>query len=250
MVLTSVRLAGCRAPTTGRSCGSRCPRSWRWWPSRCSCSRTRRSSVTSAPPELAGQGIAAVVLQTVVGLCIFLAYGTTASVARRIGAGDTQGALAQGIDGVWLAVLIGLVVTVLGVAAHRPAGGCVRRRRRGHGLRLDLPADRLPRHRRPLLVMLATTGVLRGLQDTRTPLVVAVARQRRQRRAQPASWSTASARSTGRASPAPRSAPCSRSCPARPRCSPWWCAARGASRRRCDRTCPASGPPPAPAWRW
>ena len=26
----------------------------------------------------------------------------------------------------------------------------------------------------PLLVMLATTGVLRGLQDTRTPLVVAV----------------------------------------------------------------------------
>ena len=33
-------------------------------------------------PQLAGQGIAAVVLQTAVGLCIFLAYGTTASVAR------------------------------------------------------------------------------------------------------------------------------------------------------------------------
>jgi Na+-driven multidrug efflux pump len=66
-------------------------------------------------PQLAGQGIAAVVLQTAIGLCIFLAYGTTASVARRVGAGDTRGALAQGIVGVWLAVLIGVAVTVLGV---------------------------------------------------------------------------------------------------------------------------------------
>src|SRR6188472_3531275 len=69
---------------------------------------------------LAGLGIAAVVLQTVVGLCIFLAYGTTASVARRIGAGDLRGALAQGIDGLWLAVGIGLVGTVLGVLLTRP----------------------------------------------------------------------------------------------------------------------------------
>ncbi|WP_344341198.1 MATE family efflux transporter, partial [Streptomyces rhizosphaericus] len=37
---------------------------------------------------LAGLGVAATVLQTVVGLCVFLAYGTTASVARRVGAGD------------------------------------------------------------------------------------------------------------------------------------------------------------------
>ena len=57
-------------------------------------------------PELAGLGIAAVVLQTAVGLCIFLAYGTTASVARRVGAGDEKGALAQGVDvqEIWRAV--------------------------------------------------------------------------------------------------------------------------------------------------
>lgn len=123
--------------------------------------------------ELAGQGIAAVVLQTAVGLCIFLAYGTTASVARHLGAGDTRGALAQGVDGVWLAVLIGAVVTVGGfvctgplVAAFSPGPGV---------------ADAATTYLRiawlgttPLLVMLATTGVLRGLQDTRTPLVVAV----------------------------------------------------------------------------
>src|SRR3954449_9550007 len=60
-------------------------------------------------PSLAGLGIAAAVLQSAVGLCVFLAYGTTASVARRIGAGDPRGALAQGVDGIWLAVVIGSV---------------------------------------------------------------------------------------------------------------------------------------------
>ena len=49
-------------------------------------------------PELAGLGIAAVILQTVVGLCVFLAYGTTASVARLLGAGDRRAALAQGVE--------------------------------------------------------------------------------------------------------------------------------------------------------
>lgn len=125
-------------------------------------------------PELAGLGIAAVVLQTAVGLCIFLAFGTTASVARSLGAGDRARALATGIDGVWLAVLTGTVVTVAGVVLTGPlvatfgAGSEVS----GHAttyLRIAFLGTT------PLLVMLATTGVLRGLQDTKTPLVVAVA---------------------------------------------------------------------------
>src|SRR3954465_2410211 len=65
--------------------------------------------------QLAGLGIAGAVLSTLISLCIFLAYGTTASVARRIGAGDLRGALTQGTDGIWLAALIGAVTTVLGV---------------------------------------------------------------------------------------------------------------------------------------
>src|SRR5215510_10548006 len=64
---------------------------------------------------LAGLGIAGAVLQTVIGLCIFLAYGTTGSVARHLGAGDLRGAMAQGVDGLWLAVGIGTAVTVAGV---------------------------------------------------------------------------------------------------------------------------------------
>jgi putative MATE family efflux protein len=124
-------------------------------------------------PELAGLGIAAVVLQTVVGLCVFLAYGTTASVARHLGAGDLRGALAQGIDGIWLAVVIGTVATVGGILATPAlvgafgAGSDVT----GHaGTYLAIAFLGTT----PLLVMLAATGVLRGLQDTTTPLLVAV----------------------------------------------------------------------------
>ncbi len=124
-------------------------------------------------PQLAGLGIAAVVLQTLVGLCVFLAYGTTAGVARHLGAGDRPGALAQGVDGIWLAVLIGVLATGAGVAVAEPVvasfgvGDAVA----GHAttyLQISLLGIT------PLLMMLASTGVLRGLQDTRTPLVVAV----------------------------------------------------------------------------
>ncbi|HET7734916.1 MAG TPA: MATE family efflux transporter [Nocardioidaceae bacterium] len=124
-------------------------------------------------PQLAALGIAGAVVQTAVGLCIFLAYGTTASVARRIGAGDVRGAVAQGLDGVWLAVLIGVVTTAAGFLLTGPLVG------------IFDPDPGVEGHATtylswawlgvtPLLVVLAATGILRGLQDTRTPLYVAV----------------------------------------------------------------------------
>jgi putative MATE family efflux protein len=124
--------------------------------------------------HLAGLGIAGAVVQTVVGLCIFLAYGTTASVARRIGAGDVRGALEQGVDGIWLAVLIGVLATAVGVPLSGPLVGLFGADAEvsGHAttyLRLAFLGVT------PLLVVLAGTGILRGLQDTRTPLVVAIA---------------------------------------------------------------------------
>jgi putative MATE family efflux protein len=123
--------------------------------------------------QLAGVGIAAVVLQTAVGLCIFLAYGTTASVARHVGAGDSRGALAQGIDGIWLAVVIGAAGTLLGVLLTDQLVGLFGTDSTVSGyattyLRIGFLGMT------PMLVMLAATGVLRGFQDTRTPLVVAV----------------------------------------------------------------------------
>jgi putative MATE family efflux protein len=123
--------------------------------------------------QLAGLGIAGAVLSTLISLCIFLAYGTTASVARRIGAGDVPAALRSGIDGIWLAVLIGAVVTVLGVPGTSTLVGLF-----GAGDPVEHQAEQYLRlgflGTAPLLVMLACTGILRGLQDTRTPLLVSV----------------------------------------------------------------------------
>ncbi len=123
--------------------------------------------------ELAGLGIAAVILQTVVGLCVFLAYGTTASVARHLGAGDLRAALAQGVDGVWLAILIGTVATAGGILATPALVGAFDTGPEVSGQAETYLAIAFL-GTTPLLVMLATTGVLRGLQDTRTPLLVAV----------------------------------------------------------------------------
>ncbi|MDO9455400.1 MATE family efflux transporter [Nocardioides sp.] len=123
--------------------------------------------------QLAGLGIAAAVLQTAVGLCVFLAYGTTAGVARLLGSGDRRGALALGLDGIWLAVALGAAITVVGVLLTGPLVAAF-------GVEDDVAGFATTYLRiaflgtAPLLVMLAATGVLRGLQDTRTPLVVAV----------------------------------------------------------------------------
>ena len=124
--------------------------------------------------ELAGLGIAGTVVTTVVGLCIFLAYGTTAGVARQIGAGQRAAALAQGLDGLWLAVAIGIPATLVTALAADPLVALF-----GASPDVVEPATTYLRVAAlgltPLLLILAGTGVLRGLQDTRTPLVVAVA---------------------------------------------------------------------------
>ncbi len=124
-------------------------------------------------PQLAALGIASAVLGTVASLCIFLAYGTTASVARQVGAGNSSGALAQGVDGLWLATLIGAFLTVLTWPLTSTLVGLF-----GPGEAVAELAETYLRIALlglvPLLLMLAATGVLRGLQDTRTPLVVAV----------------------------------------------------------------------------
>ena len=124
--------------------------------------------------QLAGLGIASALLTTAVSVFVFLAYATTSAVARRVGAGDLQAAVRQGMDGIWLALLLGAaviavvlpfasgIVDVFGASATAAPYAATYLRISS----LGIPA---------MLVVLAATGVLRGLQNTRTPLYVAVA---------------------------------------------------------------------------
>ncbi|MDN4598127.1 MATE family efflux transporter [Leifsonia virtsii] len=123
---------------------------------------------------LAGLGIASAVLQTIVGLMVFLAYSTTPAVARRLGAGDERGAVAAGVDGCWLALALGVVLAIAGWAASPflvslfgASAGVTEQA----SVYLSLSMLGLP----AMLLVYAATGLLRGLQDTRTPLAVAVA---------------------------------------------------------------------------
>ncbi|WP_328547460.1 MATE family efflux transporter [Streptomyces platensis] len=124
-------------------------------------------------PQLAGLGVAAALLTTAVSVFVFLAYATTAAVARRVGAGDLPAAIRQGMDGVWLALLLGAAV----IAAVLPTAPWLVEVFGASGTAapyattyLHISALGIP----AMLVVLAATGVLRGLQDTRTPLYVAV----------------------------------------------------------------------------
>ncbi|MDK1346230.1 MATE family efflux transporter [Streptomyces sp. 378] len=124
--------------------------------------------------QLAGLGIASALLMTAVSVFVFLAYATTAAVARRVGAGDLQAAIRQGMDGIWLALLLGaaVVAVALPTAPHLvDLFGASDAAAPYATTYLRISVLGIP----AMLVVLAATGVLRGLQDTKTPLYVAVA---------------------------------------------------------------------------
>jgi putative MATE family efflux protein len=121
---------------------------------------------------LAGLGIASAVLHTVVGLMVFLAYATTPAVARRYGAGEFGRAVSVGIDGMWFALTIGAVLALVGVLAT-PAlvdvFGAAPDVAENARVYLSISMWGLP----AMLVVFAATGLLRGMQDTVTPLWIA-----------------------------------------------------------------------------
>lgn len=121
---------------------------------------------------LAGLGIASAVLQTIVGLMVFLAYSTTPAVARRYGAGTMSKAVSVGIDGMWLALAIGAVLAVVGylstpflVGLFGASPAVTAEAVTYLGISMwGLPA---------MLIVFAATGLLRGMQNTVTPLWIA-----------------------------------------------------------------------------
>lgn len=122
--------------------------------------------------SLAGLSLASTILTTFVGICIFLSYATTASTARYFGARKPERALRLGMDGIWLAIGLGVLLhltlvfggtTILGWFGPEEA---VLHEAQSY---LAASAWGLP----GMLTVLAATGTVRGMLDTRTPLVVA-----------------------------------------------------------------------------
>lgn len=122
---------------------------------------------------LASLGLASTILTTIIGLLIFLAYATTPIVARRLGAGNRPGALSAGLDGLWLALGLGTVLGALGYSVTPQVVswfGADPDVSLGAVSYLSISWWGLP----GMLLVIAATGLMRGLQDTRTPLWIAV----------------------------------------------------------------------------
>ena len=120
-------------------------------------------------PELGGLAAASVVLGTMVGLCVFLAYGSTAIVSRHHGAGDERTALGLAVSSLWLAAGLGVVLAVVTAGASSPLAEALSSSVRVAGFAQDylvISALALP----AMLLILAATGAMRGVLDLRTPL--------------------------------------------------------------------------------
>jgi putative MATE family efflux protein len=124
-------------------------------------------------PQLAALALAATVLSSLVSLCIFLTYGTTARVTRLHGAGQDEAAGALAAQALWLALAVGVTLAVAIEALAEPLvhglGG------RGDVAALAVSYLRIGCLGVPMaLIALAGQGFLRGVGDLRTPLVVVV----------------------------------------------------------------------------
>ena len=122
---------------------------------------------------LAGLSIGSTIILTAVGLCIFLAYSTTAQVAHLLGAGRRREGLQAGIDGLWLALGIGIVLAAALFAGARPL--CVALRGTGETLDQAVAYTQTVVLGAPgMLLVYAANGIFRGLQKVRITLVAAV----------------------------------------------------------------------------
>ena len=122
---------------------------------------------------LGGLALASAVLTTLLTMFNFLAYGTTARVAFLTGRGEHQAGGTVAAQGLWLCLLIGAPLALLVGAASRDLARLLG----GEGAVLDaattylrISAAGIP----AFLVALVGNGYLRGVSDTRTPLVVVV----------------------------------------------------------------------------
>lgn len=123
--------------------------------------------------HLAALGVSNTVLGVAVWLFNFLVYGTTSEVARRFGRGEKHEIGEYLVQALAMAAGFGAVLAVLGVAGAEAA-----HRLMGAAPEVAAPGAEYFRIRAlggpAVLAALAATGALRGLQNTRGPMVVSL----------------------------------------------------------------------------
>lgn len=120
---------------------------------------------------LAGASAAHAIITALYGVCIFLAYSTTAAVSRHVGAGDERGALRLAMSGVWLGLLLGAALGLIAAVLARPLLAPVTSSPEAAEqawIYFTISCAGFP----ALFAILAATGALRGLLDLKTPLIV------------------------------------------------------------------------------
>ncbi len=120
--------------------------------------------------DLAALGAATTIQAQVTTQLTFLSYGTTARASRHFGAGHTDKAVIEGIQATWVAVITGILIAAF-VLSTTPQ------------LTLWLTGDDQVAHQATIwlrvaacgvpltLITMAGNGWLRGIQNTRSPLI-------------------------------------------------------------------------------
>ncbi|MFR9775500.1 MATE family efflux transporter [Micromonospora sp. MS34] len=124
---------------------------------------------------LAALAVGGTVMTLTAWIGTVVAYGTTGRSARRFGSGDRSAAVAEGVQASWLALTVGVLVALaIGIGG----GWLARTLVGGPGAVADAAAGwlRIAALGAPgLLLAAAGNGWLRGIQDTRRPLLFVLA---------------------------------------------------------------------------
>jgi MATE family, multidrug efflux pump len=125
-------------------------------------------------PQLGGLALSATVMSLVAYACMFLAYGTTERVARRVGARQPVAAAETGVQAMWLGGVICVPVALAVGFGARPLAAALG----GSGDVLEFATTylRISAVGIPAVVFVLTAqGVQRGVSDYRRPMVILLA---------------------------------------------------------------------------
>ncbi len=125
------------------------------------------------PDALAAVGISGQILFLVFSIAMAISIGTTALVARNIGAGEVEEAATAANQSLWIAGFVSVGCVLLMMACRSPLVAAMGVDAAAGGLALQyltLTILGIP----TLFVMLILSGVFRGMGDTVTPLLVMI----------------------------------------------------------------------------